>query len=133
MILFEKKILINFFLLAILKYSQLNATTTINDTDLVIINDENIKNPNRINVAITFSKAKDSINLQDKFKTCISSLLKHAKIDINFFIIGDNESQKLAKGFFAEIKDVKIKYDVSCCFSSSFNSSFKIFFIGSIT
>ena len=51
--------------------------------------------------------------LQDKFKVCVKSILEYATRDLNVFIIGDNESQKIAKSYFNELKNVKIKYDVS--------------------
>lgn len=86
--------------------------TTINN-DRVLINDLNESNKHYINVAITFTKAKTNFNLQEQFKRCIRSLLKHATIDTNFFIIGDNESQLLAKKYFTEVENVKIKYNVS--------------------
>ena len=67
----------------------------------------------RINVGITFTKAASNKNLVDKFKLCVSSLLKHATVDINFYIIGDYQSQTLAKEIFSRVKNVKINYEVN--------------------
>lgn len=72
----------------------------------------NSESPERINVGITFTKVADNKNLQKKFKLTVSSLLEHAKVDINFYIIGDRESQKIAKRIFKEVKNVKINYEI---------------------
>ena len=103
----KQSFLILLFLFIIFKI-QSHAT----QEERVIIDNDIIKDVNRINVAITFSKAKDNLKLQEKFKTCIKSLLKYATIDINFFIVGDVDSQNLAKSYFKNIEDVKIKYNV---------------------
>lgn len=71
-----------------------------------------LTNNEPINVGITFTKVATNENLQNKFKLCVTSLLKHAKVDINFYIIGDNDSQLIAKRIFAEAEDVQIKYEV---------------------
>ena len=70
-------------------------------------------NGTRINVGLTFTKASANQNLQNKFKLCVSSLLRHAKIDINFYIIGDAASQTIAKKIFSEVKNVNINYQVN--------------------
>ncbi len=69
-------------------------------------------NDEKINVGITFTKAYNNENLRNKFKVCVSSMLKYATIDINFYIIGDQESQIIAKKIFSNIKHVKINYEV---------------------
>ena len=66
----------------------------------------------RINVGITFTKASANENLRNKFKLCVSSLLKYASVDIDFYIIGDLESQTIAKKIFSNVKNVKINYEV---------------------
>jgi len=66
----------------------------------------------RINVGIIFTKAASNRNLQEKFKLCISSLLKYATIDLNLYIIGDKESQLLAKKFISKLDFVQINYEL---------------------
>jgi hypothetical protein len=66
----------------------------------------------KVNVGITFTKAGSNQDLVKKFKLCVSSLLKYATIDINFYIIGDKQSQLIAKNIFSKVKNVKIKYEV---------------------
>ena len=51
----------------------------------------------KIYVIITFSKAKHNYLLQEKFKTCVSSMLYHTRTQIMFYIIGDETSQNLAE------------------------------------
>jgi hypothetical protein len=41
----------------------------------------------RINVGITFTKASQNKELQDKLELCVSSLLRYAQFDNNFYII----------------------------------------------
>ncbi len=67
---------------------------------------------NRINVGITFTKAAQNKPLQEKFELCVSSLLKRAKVDINFYIIGDNDSQMIARKIFAKSKNLQINYEL---------------------
>lgn len=68
----------------------------------------------RINVGITFTKAAANENLRNKFKLCVSSLLKYASVDIDFYIIGDLESQTIAKKIFSSVKNLnKINYEVN--------------------
>ena len=66
----------------------------------------------RINVGITFTKVAENQKLQDKFSVCVSSLLKHARININFYIIGDDQSQEIARKIFSKVKDVEIDYKI---------------------
>jgi lipopolysaccharide biosynthesis glycosyltransferase len=74
---------------------------------------ENLSSPDkRINVGIIFTKASSNTNLQDKFKICISSLLKYATIDLNLYIIGDKESQLLAKKFISKLDFVQVNYEL---------------------
>lgn len=70
------------------------------------------KQSERINVGITFTKVATNKNLQEKFELCVSSLLQYAKVDINFYIIGDMQSQLIARKIFAKIGKVNIKYDL---------------------
>lgn len=58
----------------------------------------------RINVAFTFTKAEQNRHLQLNLRQCASSLLQHATIDLNIFIIGDTKSQLIARQIFAELK-----------------------------
>jgi lipopolysaccharide biosynthesis glycosyltransferase len=64
----------------------------------------------RINVGITFTKTTGNDKLKEKFRLCVSSLLKYATVDINFYIIGDDESQYVAKQILSRVKNRKIKY-----------------------
>ncbi len=66
----------------------------------------------RINVGITFTKAYQNKELQGKFELCVSSLLRNAQVDINFYIIGDNESQAIAKKIFAKSRNLHINYEL---------------------
>ena len=70
-------------------------------------------NVDSINVAITFTKARNNQNLISKMQLCVHSLLKYATIDINFYIIGDDESQKIASLIFSKARNIKIEYKVS--------------------
>ena len=65
-----------------------------------------------INVGITFTKVVENDSLRKKFKLCISSLLKYATVNINFYIIGDKESQLIARKIFTGVKNVKIQYKI---------------------
>jgi hypothetical protein len=76
------------------------------------LNNNNNNDSDPINVAITFTKARNNPNLISKMQLCLNSLLKYATIDINFYIIGDNDSQKIASSIFSKIKNIKIKYKV---------------------
>lgn len=66
----------------------------------------------RINVGIIFTKAAGKDDLISKFKTCVSSMLKYAKVDLNIFVIGDTESQYIARDIFDKIKNYNIKYTI---------------------
>jgi lipopolysaccharide biosynthesis glycosyltransferase len=66
-----------------------------------------------INVGITFTKTTGNDKLKAKFKLCVSSLLKYATVDINFYIIGDTESQYVAKEILSSVKkNRRVKYRV---------------------
>ena len=65
-----------------------------------------------INVGIIFTKAATNENLRNKFRTCVLSILKYARVDINFYIIGDAESQAIAKRTFARVRNLSIKYEL---------------------
>lgn len=69
-------------------------------------------NTTKINVAITFTKAQFNQNLQSNLRTCVESLLKHATIDINFYIIGDSQSQLIAQNIFKEVDQNRINYEI---------------------
>lgn len=71
-----------------------------------------VASSDRINVGITFTKAAKNQNLQDKFSVCVSSLLKHARTNINFYIIGDDQSQNIAREIFGKVTDVQIEYEI---------------------
>ena len=70
------------------------------------------KSQERVNVAITFTNVASNDNLQEKFRLCVSSLLRNARVNINFYIIGDAYSQNLAKQIFARTKNYQIDYKV---------------------
>lgn len=58
----------------------------------------------RINVGITFTKITRNEKLKEKFKVCVSSMLKHArKADINLHIVGDPESHQYARHLLSKI------------------------------
>jgi hypothetical protein len=87
-------------------------------------NDERVKisveyenladDPNRINIAFTFTKANNNQNLIDKFQSCIGTLLKYATIDLNIFVLGDADSQLIARRLFDASSNVNnINYKVS--------------------
>ena len=65
-----------------------------------------------INVGITFTKVNENESLQKKFKLCVNSLLKYSTVNINFYIIGDKESQLKAAQIFKRIKTPKIEYKI---------------------
>ena len=66
-----------------------------------------------INVGITFTKVSDNESLKKKFKLCISSVLKYATVNLKLFIIGDKQSQYIAKNIISKVKNVSVKYQVS--------------------
>lgn len=70
----------------------------------------------KVNVGITFTKVTENQKFQDKFKTCVASILKYSTVDINFYIIGDKKSQVIARNIFSQIKFVNINYEVSFYF-----------------
>jgi hypothetical protein len=61
-----------------------------------------------INVVITFTNAVSNTNLQNKFRITVSSLLKHATVPISLYIVGEDDSQKLASKIVDEVKDSAI-------------------------
>ena len=65
-----------------------------------------------IDVGIIFTKASGNDNLVDKFKLCVSSLLKFAKVDINLYIIGDKESQYIARNVIDKVKKPDINFNL---------------------
>lgn len=65
-----------------------------------------------INVGITFTKVLENKNLQDKFRLCVSSILKYSTVDINFYIIGDKQSQYIAKNIFSQVNSYNVTYDL---------------------
>ena len=65
-----------------------------------------------INVGITFTKVTENEDLQKKFKLCVNSLLKYSTVNINFYIIGDKQSQLKAKEIFKSIRQPKIEYNI---------------------
>ena len=66
----------------------------------------------RINIGIIFTKTAGNENLQEKFKLCIFSILKYATVDMNIYIIGDRESQNLARRIISRVRETKIDYKV---------------------
>lgn len=67
---------------------------------------------NSINVGITFTKVVENVLLKEKFRLCISSMLKYATSNINFYIIGDPQSQLIAKQIFKESNAYNISYQL---------------------
>ncbi|RNA37042.1 xyloside xylosyltransferase 1 [Brachionus plicatilis] len=65
-----------------------------------------------IDVGIIFTKAGGNENLIEKFKTCVSSILKYSSIDLNLYIIGDTESQYIAKNVIDKIKKPNINFNL---------------------
>lgn len=65
-----------------------------------------------VDVMITFTKAEQNSNLQTKFRTTVKSLFRFASIPINLYILGDPESEKIAKNILSEVADSQ-KYTVS--------------------
>jgi lipopolysaccharide biosynthesis glycosyltransferase len=76
------------------------------------IESKDVNDKNRINVGITFTKVNEHESLIEKFKTCVSSLLKYAKVDINFFIIGDAHSQQVARDILSKVKNYDIDFKI---------------------
>ena len=74
---------------------------------------DNAQKAERINVGIIFTKAGGNENLQHKFKLCIFSILKYATVNINLHIIGDRESQKLARRIISRVRQPNIDYKVN--------------------
>ena len=75
--------------------------------------------PTEIDVMLTFVNAKDNHNLQNQFRKTTYSILQHASVPLEFFIIGEPASQKLAKeiieennnNFHRPIKVIKIYFN----------------------
>lgn len=65
-----------------------------------------------INVGITFTKVNEHPSLKEKFRLCVSSLLKYASVNINFYIIGDPESQQIARKIFATTNPYNVTYQI---------------------
>lgn len=65
-----------------------------------------------INVGITFTKVSEHPSLKKKFRLCVSSILKYATANINFYIIGDAESQQIAKKIFATVNAYNVSYQI---------------------
>ena len=68
---------------------------------------------NRINVGIIFTKAAGNANLQQKFRLCVFSILKYARVDFDLYIIGDRESQNIARTIISRVKKVNVDFKVS--------------------
>ncbi|CAF0904861.1 unnamed protein product [Brachionus calyciflorus] len=77
---------------------------------LIVLIEQNKAEP--IDVGIIFTKAGGNDNLIDKFKTCVSSMLKYSHVDLNLYIIGDTESQYIAKNILDKIKKPSINYNL---------------------
>jgi hypothetical protein len=90
-----------------------HAATTTDASSTATISSTTTATARRINVGITFTKAGANQNLINKFKLCVSSLLKYATVDINFYIIGDAQSQLIARRIFDKIQHVNVNYEVS--------------------
>ena len=69
--------------------------------------------PGSINVIITFTKAKQNVNLQQKFKVTVNSILRFSSVKLNFYIIGDKDSQSIAEKTIKEVSaSHKVNYEV---------------------
>jgi len=64
-----------------------------------------------VNISITFTKAKQNWSLQEKFKVTISSMFKWTSVPLNLYIIGDRDSQDIAKEV---INNAAKKFSVHC-------------------
>lgn len=73
---------------------------------------EKIVSSNPIDVGIIFTKAGGNENLVGKFKTCVCSILKYSSIDLNLYIIGDTESQYIAKNIIDKIQKPSINFNL---------------------
>ena len=66
-----------------------------------------------VSVMITFTNAVNNRGLQDKLHVAVSSLLKHATVDLSVHILGDAESQTLAATILKQhTKADTVKYEV---------------------
>lgn len=65
-----------------------------------------------INVGITFTKVHEHPSLKEKFRLCVSSILKYSTVNINFYLIGDAESQRIAKKIFSSTHSYNISYQI---------------------
>ena len=59
--------------------------------------DDGHKEPKPICVMFTFVNAANNTRLQDKLRTSASSLLRHASVPLDIYIIGDKASKELGE------------------------------------
>ena len=59
--------------------------------------DDDHKKPKPICVMFTFVNAANNTRLQDKFRSSASSLLRHASVPLDIYIIGDRASKELGE------------------------------------
>lgn len=50
-----------------------------------------------LDVLITFTKAKNNINLQNKFSVCVSSMLGQTSGPLNLHVVGESSSLEIAR------------------------------------
>ena len=55
-----------------------------------------VSNKNPIDLLITFTKANHNKEIQDKFRTCVSSLFKFLSVPIRLNLMSDNASRDIA-------------------------------------
>lgn len=114
-IIFLPLFLVLFFLSSCDQESFFNKETQVCDGDNCGQTDESDQ---RINVIITFTNAVGNENLQSKFKQTVESILIHTSVPLVLYIIGEAESQNLAKKLVDEIKrkkDITLDIQVSFC------------------
>ena len=69
--------------------------------------------PEEINVMITFTNAVGKSQFHKKFELTVTSLLAHARVPIALYILGDPESQDIAKKIIEKKAKPKSAYRVS--------------------
>ena len=84
--------------------------------DYVVSDSSATESPNQnnspIHVIITFTNAQYKRELQSKFALTVSSLFEHSTQPVTLYIIGDADSQLLAKNILAECAKEPDKYKV---------------------
>ncbi len=88
---------------------------------------EMTQDPDEIHVIITFTFAKRNVNLQNKFRKTVTSLLEHATVPLEIQVIGDNESQAVASDIIREASEKsRTTYKVRAHLTLALHSSLEI-------